>query len=332
MKYRTLPAELTESCIVSDPIGTVRRVKHKRVEDGGVCTRDDQDAALSIRRTVDGWLYKCFRCGFRGAVNLDKTSPAHVMEMLRNRPEPSINLSSSAELPSDLIDIFNRGAAVTNKDCPNVAREVLLRNRVDFQMAFLHRIKYSTSFHRVIFPIYDTPVIRYMNSGDKERPYGGVVGWAGRNPFFCKGGAEPKWLIRKSENMSKPIYHLVGTTEAATKYCIIVEDAISAIRIYNALGCRIDVIALLGHELPTALIIAIKNVIRGRAIIWLDHDVGAETLKFWKQCNTLGLAATYINTTLDPKGYSDTQIIELFNKSKGEHEKNSGENTRCAVY
>jgi hypothetical protein len=300
-----LPEELLEICIASDPVGTIRRARHLYKIDGSECSVSlGKDFALVSQRINTGWLYLCHRCGFKGALNHNKSTPSDILKRIKGNTttcseEPETN---KIELPNDLISIYNKDNFGYSENFPDEARKILLRNRMEFLLVSKYGIKYSTGYKRIIVPANATILQREILCKQNMQTFcgpansGDLIAWVGRNPFHRKDSLfnSPKWLVRKSKYLSPVVFHLqaynrFSNTSGQQDYTILVEDVFSAIRVFESLNGRANVIALLGTNLPTILIQTIKTVIGGEIVIWLDHDALAKAIKYWQKSNSLEL-------------------------------------------
>lgn len=89
---------------------------------------------------------------------------------------------------------------------------------------------------------------------------------------------------------------------------VIVEDPVSALRI----GALRPSMPLLGSHLATSRLNAIARLYDG-LVVWLDSDKYKEAQKIAERARLLGLSTRVIWTELDPKGYTDEQLMEYLN-------------------
>lgn len=87
--------------------------------------------------------------------------------------------------------------------------------------------------------------------------------------------------------------------------CVLVEDAISGIRI----GRQASSLILFGSALPAG-----KRLLPRRSAVWLDADKWGASVALAFQLRCLGTDCKVIRTELDPKCYSDQEIREIINE------------------
>jgi 5S rRNA maturation endonuclease (ribonuclease M5) len=315
----SLPQELLDACKANDPIGTIHRVVHKEKQDGTTCS-EGKDSCLSVRRITSGWLYHCFRCGYKGRVALQDSSPSEVLNLIRATAEPLKDKVVNTRVPEDAIPVLY--TTMGCKVCPDAGRQLLLAHRLDYRIVNKYGIVYSPSYHRLIFPVWSTKLINDLQGKPFAEINKKIIGWSGRDPFYTRASAEPKWLTRRNSGIENLMMHI----SVDSPIVVLVEDAISAIRIHEATGYQ--TIALLGTWLPSTLIARLKGQLDPRVIIWLDSDAVGKTINYWKMCNTLNLKTTYVNSSKDPKCYDDESIRDIIGKSKVENENHYTSNKR----
>lgn len=171
---------------------------------------------------------------------------------------------------------------------PRVAREYLGRYGITRSDVTLNTVMWSDYWQRLIFP--------YFN--DK-----GIVAWQGRYLGTEKGKA--KWY---SKGNLKEFQHFVGNKHSQT--FVLTEDIISAIKVsHNTQVCAVP---LFGSHVSTKRLLQLK---RNRdtllVYVWLDKDKQKESMQYAKVARDFGINCRSIITDLDPKEYSDPEIMEL---------------------
>lgn len=275
--------EIRSELKLSDPIGAILRVKEHRKNDNSICTGDS--GALLLHRVVDGWLYKCFRCGEKGKILSDGATPSNVLEYKKRNVEPNYGAVERVGLPSDSIP-----ATWDNVDLE--AKKWLLKYRITRKNIVNHNIGWSPGYKRLIFPVKSTALL------DRSIEWGSLIGWIGRSPYEVSSKT-PKWLKKKSKNVTNFFYHIIGDNQNV----IIVEDVISAIRVSDV--TKSTVIALMGTAFPVELMLKLKDF---NVKVWLDKDALVKSVEYWKKMCSMGITCKYIYTPLDPKEYSNDGI------------------------
>jgi hypothetical protein len=149
-------------------------------------------------------------------------------------------------------------------------------------------------------PVYDTIL---LSGGDVGKR---LLGWLGRDVNYLTKTERrtlkcPKWLTRKDKSSKHFFYHLISES----KNVVIVEDVISAIRVHEATGY--NTLALNTTFLPTDQIIRLKPYF---VYLWLDGDMLGKKIAYATKCSALGIKVHIIQTSRDPKEYSDANIIK----------------------
>lgn len=147
---------------------------------------------------------------------------------------------------------------------------------------------WSEERHRIIFP--------YFVKGE-------LVAWQGRD-INAKGAG--KWYSRG--NLTDLIY-ILGNPYQQT--VILVEDIISAIRCGSVHTTA--ALPLFGSIIKTKLLLQLNERFH-RVLIWLDKDKEMYSRKMSKYAREFGMDCRSIVTDLDPKEYSDSEILDIIQK------------------
>lgn len=304
---KQLPYELTAALDVTMPVGTVKRIEHQFKMDGSPCSTH-KDSCLCVMRVEDGWFYKCHRCGMRGKVNMTQASPSQAKEIVSKvhmdtAPDSKYNGMYYNYRPTDSVPVFSLHSNYPADGVPKEAARWLLKNRIEYWLAHKYRVTWSPNYQRIIFPIMASTINDPLNKGWSS-PYG----WIGRSLSKEKTKDNPKWLKRIRVVSDVILYHAVGQYRMADaeSICVLVEDAVSAIRVAEACGCH--GVALLGTTLPKT---ALKRLDNMNVVVWLDADAYVKGLKMWTQLNKLGYMCRHLYTEGDPKTYSDEKIRQF---------------------
>jgi len=287
-------------------VGYTKRIMHPLREDGTECSASHGSGAeaCSIYRKECGWYVHCFRCGLSAFYSDGWGDPASVKRKLKQiKSEPENESVAVVQLPEDFMLMQSVDSPV-----PINAWQWLWNGGLEDEDIFKYGIGYSPSYNRVIIPCrtygFLMPTKVYVHK---------LLGWIGREVQY-KSKAERtlhncmKYLTKKSE----AVKHLMFMAPSTTMRVILVEDALSAIRINRATGFM--VIALLTTYIPKKLM----HKLQGHQVtVWLDGDMMAKSIGYVTQMNRLGIKAKYCITPKDPKNYNDVAIRNLLTTTKG---------------
>jgi len=87
---------------------------------------------------------------------------------------------------------------------------------------------------------------------------------------------------------------------------VITEDKLSAIKVAR----QVDAIPALGTQFQRHKVARLAALGYQKVYVWLDKDKWREGRDIADHCKWLGLSATALLTPLDPKEYTDEQIME----------------------
>lgn len=113
-----------------------------------------------------------------------------------------------------------------------------------------------------------------------------------------------KYYNQGDVNQVLPVYQY--TKELPSKRLVLVEDAISAIKVCGVTW--VDAMPLLGSHLPLHKIAKLKKLEYSTVTVWLDHDKYREALNIAEKLRYIGIDASVVTSDLDPKCY-DTPYI-----------------------
>jgi hypothetical protein len=167
--------------------------------------------------------------------------------------------------------------------------EFLSKYSINIPNAIKRGLQYS--------PYYNQLIYEYK---DKE---GNTRCIQARN-FDPDRAAKAKYFNQGSTSEVSPIYK-ASESGKYPRRLVITEDALSAIRI--AYQC--DAMPALGTNVPAHKIIALKPFYEF-ITIWLDSDKWREAREIAEKCQWVGLSANTIYTDLDPKCYTNGEIME----------------------
>lgn len=253
---------------------------------------EDKKDALTITRVLGGCIYNCYRCGTSGGI-FKGSSPTEAAKRLRLLRENRHSCTDSntdcvyrVALPPDTIAM-----CLEDDTIPPHAYAWLYQYELNEDDFFEYNIGYSPKLERIIIPFY------YDNK---------LVGWQGRDAYasrnkllYEKGVIKNKplkWYTEYNNKEIKLYYKLINTN---INNIFIVEDTISAIKVYNKY--KYPTIALLNSTLNTSLIDDLNLRNYKTVHIWLDPDAHVKAMQGALRWRSLGINARSIRTGGDPK-------------------------------
>jgi len=155
---------------------------------------------------------------------------------------------------------------------------------------YKHNVMWSESMQRLIFPVYNTK---------KDRA---LTAWQGRAFHLSPAqlARAPKWFGRGN---LKQTLNIIGSGSTL----VIVEDILSAIKITKAGSKALPIYgSFIGRD-------RFKEILRyldgtKKVYVWLDKDKWKESVREARMARLCGLDCGVINTDLDPKLVSLTEI------------------------
>ena len=200
----------------------------------------------------DGSEY-CFSCGYYHQPNRKGLSKGP-----RSSPE------TTGYLPHDVS---------TNID--SRALQWLSKYFITHRDVVAHKMLWSDSWERLIFPVNDCWQGRYFGSENK-----------------------PKWYSRGDIHNN---IHLLGPGRGRS--LVLVEDLVSAIRV-SAVS---SVAPLFGSDIPDSWYRRL-SMVSPRLSLWLDWDKRTAAVKYAKRLNQFGFECSVIVTKQDPKELTEAEI------------------------
>ena len=146
-------------------------------------------------------------------------------------------------------------------------------------------------------PYYDQLIFAYRN---KE---GAIACIQARN-FNPERAAKAKYFNSGRSSEVSPIFKAKDPVLA--RHLVITEDALSSLRI----AALSDAMPALGTHVPVQKIIALKPFYEF-VTVWLDSDKLREAREIAEKCKWLGLSAKTVYSELDPKCYTNEEILEF---------------------
>jgi len=303
------PSEIIRKIILEaiDPHitkGDSFKLMHEYRKDGRKCSMG-KDPALSVQRTEDGWIFYCHRCREQGFIGDKDKSPKEVSSMIKRlreqRPSKTLALVT---LPHDFIPLckdYDAQVADYKEDpVPFKAYHSLWQYDIREEDIDHFNIGWSEGYNRVIIPIYEHG---YYGAEVGRK----LIGWTGRE-LDCQTKEErrakkiAKYLTRKQKKGDRIYFTAPGNKHFGDIF-VIVEDVISAIKIWKATG--VTAVALLTSHLDSDLI---KKCQGRNVLIWLDRNMLAKAIGYMTRFKQFGVNISNISTSKDPKVYNEAFI------------------------
>lgn len=233
------------------------------------------DPSAYISNNIKGLGLYCFRCGQKEFIPHDKLSAPEIMDMRRKDEK-----QKSLPYPN-VVDL---------NDAPSEAHLWLLKAGLTPEKASeKYLFGWSEETRRVIIPI--------LHNSNR------TAGWLGRDVV----GRKPKYLLSKGA-CNEAWFQLRSGEE-----CVVVEDVLSAIKIYEA---GFNTMAVLGTHISLyqAELLSAYDVIG-----WFDNDHAGTKgfINLRKALAPFGVSPKRIETRLDPKLYNKTDVKTKVEKSIG---------------
>jgi hypothetical protein len=262
---------------------------------------------MVVTKATGGYLFHCHRCHTSGFVH-DNLSPKDTIKMMRRPDAEAIREYVKPELPHDFKLITDYQGSRQDR-IPWVAYNHMAKYGLREPENVLFNVGWSDTWQRVIIPLYE-----YQ---DRNRT---LVGWVGRDPRWKKGEIKfhdvPKWVTR-SQRDERRYFTAPGDQDVV----VLVEDAISAMKVWQATGYT--AIALLQTGVADDLMRKLRDK---KIYVWLDGDMLAHSVQTVERMRQLGLNARNIHTTKDPKDYNHLAICVHLGKNN-----DNGEEDKYAV-
>lgn len=212
-------------------------------------------------------------------------------------------------MPSDTEKIRPVDLSAHEGVIPWTAKTWLLDNNITGYHLFSHYFGWSKLYRRIIMPVYSSSLSHINFQGPK------LIGWVGRDPSKLTHEERisykmPKYLTKKCKMNNRLIYTAGPKTSKSENpgLCVVlVEDIVSAIRIFDASACW--GLALLCDSVPRFLL---DNIGINRSIIlWLDPNMHRKMIQDCIAFRSLGYNIKYVLSKKDPKHYKDHEIRSI---------------------
>jgi len=302
MKQR-IPEWLEEHISGIYAVGYQARIVHPYREDGTVCSAGQGTGAeaCGIWRKENGWYVHCFRCGFAGFFSDGMGDPEAVKRKLAQiKAEPQYESVAQVQLPEDFLPMQS-----CNSPIPMAAWQWLWNAGLEDADIFKYEFGYSFAYDRVIIPCRNYGLL--CPSGTYVHK---LLGWIGREvKYKSKEERKLHHCVKYLTKKSDAVKHLMFMAPSTSKRVVIIEAALSAIRVNRATGYT--AIALLCHHIPKKFM----RKLHGKEVtIWLDPDKMAHGIGYATQMNRMGIKTKYCVTPKKPKQYNDLAIREFLRK------------------
>lgn len=217
----------------------------------------------------------CWGCHYREP----RTTSPYV---LGKGKDVSSDVSENPRMPEDASTQFSAGAV-----------EWLAGFHLDIPTAISRGVVYSESRDQIIYQL------------------GNV--WQARN--LREGGSQGNSKRRFSKNFTSGnvnecthIYGALEVNRGRLVQLVIVEDPVSAIRV----AALQDAMPLLGSHLATSRLNSVAGLYNS-VVLWLDSDKLKEARDIAGRFKLVGVTARVVWTELDPKVYTNEEIMEILN-------------------
>ena len=260
--------------------------------------------AFTITRVLNGCVYNCYRCGQSGAI-FKGSSPDVARERIRTlRGERRSCYGEDTSCHPVALPADHKPLVTYDKEIPPHAHAWLYAYELNDTDMDTYYVSYSPKLQRVILPIYNNNKL---------------IAWQGRDIYyninknlFEKGILKNKPLKYYTEynpklNSNLNLYYNIYNNK--NKNIIIVEDIISAIKVYNKY--KFNVTALLNSTLHLKLINHLNLYNYNNIYIWLDPDAHTKALQGALKWIGMGLNVTTVRTDTDPKAVPYKDMPQL---------------------
>lgn len=281
------------------------RIRHKLKKDGSICTPISKDAAMVITTLRRGVKYYCHRCNEYGWINYDD-SPQSVIKQIEHRTHENEQIlydrhctrGNNITLPNDIIKMTYEDYMSPPPDSPIPTNGYLWFKKYGLLKKNIFNklnVGWSPIFNRVIIPVHS---YYSFNSIYPSK----LVGWIGR----CVSNPVPEHVSKYTSFMDKSQRQYYIRTNIKSKIIIIVEDALSAIKVNEA--TTYITLALLNAAVPDTLFDRIKDFKVG---VWLDYNMKDRSFRAVNRMRNFGIDAFQIVTQKDPKEFEPVAVRRI---------------------
>jgi len=276
--------------------------------------------ALTLTRLNSGAIYNCYRCGVRGKIGQSSTpkDASRKLKEIRDGRKTANNPDTYVvELPNDFISLLDDSNKI-----PAKAFGWIYKYELNLEDIYNYNIGYSNMLGRVIIPIYDNNKLiawqgRYIFNNIVVKKYHTEYNkYNNNNNKLYYKLFNNNILNNKKEypinNYNTKIHNILSYKQYNTsfKQCIIVEDILSCIKVYNKFN--IDSFALLNSTITYNTCADLNLYDYDRVYIWLDWDAKTKALQSSMKLRNSGIDSKTVMTTQDPKAvpYKDMVLIK----------------------
>ena len=233
------------------------------------------DRSLSLHRAPEMLQWHCFRCGEGGSIPVHRT----FKELLQMQQEVNVWRAKSVQLPED-----------SNQDLPGHALVWLGKAGVGERL-WRDFVWYSPRLNRVCLKLLWDSNLDAVCTRDTSVPR-----------------PSPKYIVQYRYGFTSPIWMHSKQCLPRQVDLVIVEDALSAVRVSDAtaLACM----CILGTHAGDAIVQRLLQVQPSSVVLWLDGDKAGSTgsYKLKRLLGLLGVPVREVRTPKDPKLYSNEEI------------------------
>jgi len=228
----------------------------------------------------DGHKY-CYSCGYYIPPSWYKR-----LTNLTNSKNDDIMLPSIIGLPGDA------QKEISVKAIQWLGQYGIMRSEIE-----QNRLKWSPSRNFLLFPFYGDIAADKVNSPDNK---GSLIAWTARDFSI---NPKTKWY---SIGPFYDLLNIIGLQKETKDVIIVVEDPVSCIKV----GRHVPCLALFGSVMDYIRFNRLKHITE-HLVIWLDKDKVKDSYRIAEQAKLHGFKTGNIISELDPKCYSNEQILEF---------------------
>ena len=276
------------------------RIIHQKREDGTNCSVGKSPSMVIVKRHTH-WFYYCFRCKMCGEIPFETNTPKQTLKLIRaNKTEQYKQHCRGMHLPDDFVHL-------SHKDGPAVARTWLWKYGIGTELWKKHNIGWSDSYQRLIFPIRER---KELKNGVSILNI--LVGWLARDVSFVQQNNKllfnaPKYLLKTEDEDDRKYFALSPKDKSGR--LVIVEDILSAIKIFAATEGKFHVLALLNSSIDPIYLFRQRKYKNCVVKVWLDHDKRTESVMQTARLAQMGFTVNHVYSLKDPKEHLQEEIV-----------------------
>lgn len=263
------------------PINSTRRVLHEECSQG-------KNAALSIKRTSEGFVFQCFRCGWKGFIGTQKIPISLLKSQLKAMGRVEMAEQEALRIPYGSLPMSE-----SHDEIPIEAYRWLWDAGLTDDMILHYDLMYCPDHETVIIPIKD---------GDK------LVGYLER---FVSNPELGRYKLIKQAGLDRRIYFDCDSCDSpyytiGQDRVVVVEDPLSAMRVNFATGFATR--ALLNTTIGSDTLCHFKDHF---VTLWLDPGQLQNVVENVARASVYGIDMDYVSTPKDPKCYNNLAIRQF---------------------